>query len=159
MPKEKRTLVVVADGARVRFFVPNDEATKLIPARAANMPANDVHRFARDVKSDKPGRTFSSSGGGPRHAIEPHHDYHKLEKHKFSATLAKILEDACARGEFDQLVLIAPRRSLGELRGLLAPRVQSRIAKEIPKDLTKLGQAKLWALVSPLVKGPRAGAA
>ena len=71
-----------------------------------------------------PGRTFSASRNGVRHAFEPPHGYHKLEKHRFMATLADALDDACGRRAFDDLILVAPCRSLGELRGLLSKRVQ-----------------------------------
>ena len=152
MTNQRRTWVVVADGARVRILVLNSDGTGLVPAPSAHPVMSEVHSFARELKSDKPGRGFSSASGGPHHAIEPRHDYHKLEKHKFSAEVAKILHDGCAKGEFDRLILIAPHRSLGELRSLLVPQVQACIAKEIAKDLTKLPPAKLWAIVSPLIK-------
>ena len=71
-----------------------------------------------------------------RHAFEPPHDYHKLEKHRFMATLAEALDDACGRRAFDDLILVAPRRSLGELRGLLSKRVQGSVRQEVAKDLT-----------------------
>ena len=83
-----------------------------------------------------PGRTFSASRNGVRHAFEPPHDYHKLEKHRFMATLADALDDACGRRAFDDLILVAPRRSLGELRGLLSKRVQGSVRQEVAKDLT-----------------------
>jgi protein required for attachment to host cells len=157
MAKHRRTWVVVADGARARFLTPNEEATGLVPAVAESLASNEAHGFARDLKSDKPGRSFNSVGG-IRHAIEPQHDYHKMEKHKFAAELAKILTNALARHEFDRLVLIAPKRSLGELRLLLPQNVQARIRKEIPKDLTKSEPGSLWTLVSPLVRPSRLGA-
>lgn len=151
MPKQNSTWIVVADGAHARFLTTDGTASGFVEARP-ELTNPEPHRFSRDLKSDRPGRSFASTGSGVRHAIEPHHDHHKLEKHKLSAAVAKILGAACEKGEFDRLVLIAPRRSLGELRGLLSQRVQSRILKEIPKDLTKLEEPKLWTLVAPVVK-------
>lgn len=154
MPKTKRprTWFVVADGARARFFVPSEDARKFVAARQADLVSPDSHGHSRDLKSDKPGRSYASSRSGVRHAIEPAHDPHKLEKHRFSAVLAEVLDDACGRREFDQLVLVAPRRSLGELRGLLTPRVQRCIAQEVAKALTKESPAGLWRRLGPLVK-------
>ena len=40
---------------------------------------------------------------------------HLIEKHKFAAALAAVLEESCTRREFDRLVMGAPSRSLGEL--------------------------------------------
>ena len=104
-----------------------------------------------DVVSDRPGRSFSSSRGSLRHSFEAKHDHHKLEKHKFSTALADMLDDACGRMEFDQLVLVAPHRSLGELRGLLSARVRRSICKEIAGDLTGVTPATLWRHLQPTV--------
>ena len=103
------------------------------PAGLPDMVAPQSRLRSRDLKSDKPGRSYSSSRSGVRHALEPPHDYHKLEKHRFMATLATTLDTACSRREFDDLVLVAPRRSLGELRGLLSKRVQGGSARKLPR--------------------------
>ena len=151
-PKRPRIWIVVADGARARFFVQSDDGKKLVAARQVDMVAPESRGHARDLKSDKPGRGYASSGAKARHAFEPAHDPHKLEKHKFSAALAEALDGACERREFDQIVLVAPRRSLGELRGLMTVRVQRCIAKEVAKDLTNETAAGLWRRLQAVVK-------
>lgn len=150
--KTPRTLVVVADGARARFFMANEDGKGFISARTADMVAPESRSRSRDLKSDKPGRGYSSSRGGMRHALEPPHDYHKLEKHRFTADLVEALDEACGKREFDRLVLVAPRRSLGELRSLLPVRVQSRVTREVPKDLTNETPAALWRRLGTLVR-------
>ncbi|MBX9943628.1 MAG: host attachment protein [Reyranella sp.] len=154
MPAHKRlrTWIVIADGARARFLVPSEDARRLVAARLADMVAPESRGHARDLKRDRPGRSYASARSGLRHAVEPKHDPHKLEKHRFAASLAEALDDACARGEVDQIVLAAPRRSLGELRGLLSARVRHRIRQEIAKDLTNDTAAALWRRLGPLVK-------
>ena len=54
--------------------------------------------------------------------------------------------------EFDDVVLVAPRRSLGELRGLLSKRVLSRVRLEIPKDLTNKSPVEIWRRLAPLAR-------
>ena len=157
-----KTWIVVADGARARFFQPDEETAKLVPAGLADMVAPPSRQRARDLKSDKPGRSFSSSRSGVRHALEPPHDYHKLEKHRFMATLATTLDAACGRREFDDLVLVAPRRSLGELRGLLSKRVQACVREEVAKDLTNDPPGRLRQRLGPVFRvtastSPRSG--
>lgn len=151
MRKQKRTWIVVADGARARFFSPVEDGKTLVPARTADMVSPESRRHTSDLVSDKPGRSFSSARGGLRHSFETTHDQHKLEKHKFSAALAELLDDACLRKRFDQLILVAPRRSLGELRGLLSDRVQRSVRKEIARDLTRATPATLWRHLRPAV--------
>ena len=148
MAKRPSTWIVVADGTRARFFGPSEDAGKFVSVRSADMVSLQSRQPERDLKSDKPGRSYSSSRSGVRHALEPPHDYHKLEKHRFTALLADALDAACERQEFDQLVLVAPRRSLGELRTLISKRVR----QEIAKDLTAETPAGLWKHLATLVR-------
>jgi len=151
-PRPKRTLIVVADGARARFFSPLGRTGGLRPAKLADMVSPASRMRTRDLKSDRPGRGFSARGDTRRAAFEPPHDYHKLEKHRFALELAQALDRACERREFDQLVLVAPHRSLGELRKLLPARVKRRVKREVGKDLTNLTQARLWRELAPSVE-------
>jgi protein required for attachment to host cells len=153
MPKKvPLTWIVVADGARGRFFALDEDAKKLVPAGPADLVAPQSRQKPRDLKSDKPGRSYSSSRSGMRHALEPPHDYHKLEKHRFAAVLAEALDEACGKRRFDDVVLVAPRRSLGELRTLLSKRVLGRVRLEVPKDLTNKTAVEIWRRLAPLVR-------
>ncbi len=152
MAKRPNIWIVVADGARARFFTPSEDAKKLVSLRSADLVAPQSRVRPRELKSDKPGRTYSSSRSGVRHAFEPPHDYHKLEKHHFAQILADALDTACEKQEFDGFILVAPRRSLGELRGLMSKRVQRRLRLEVPKDLTNETAAGLWKRLSSLVQ-------
>ena len=149
--KRLRTWIVVADGARARFFTASDDGGKLVAAAAADMVAPMNRRPASALKSDKPGRGYSSARSGMRHALEPPHDYHKLEKHRFCAELAQALDTASAAKQFERLVLVAPRRSLGELRGLLSTQVKRQVGLEIAKDLTNLPPSRLWRQLQTLI--------
>ena len=142
-----RIWVVVADSARVRAFSANEGRTRLIEHELEGVPAVTATPFSRELASDRPGRTIGSMGGGVRHAIEPRHDYHKQEKHKFVAGLAEALDRAFAAGQYDRLVLVAPPRTLGELRRLLSIAVQAS-AKAIAKDLTKAPLETIWSEVA-----------
>ena len=150
MPKKlKRTWFVVADGAHVNFFGLNDAGNGLDRIEEPHLSATSVRIPARELKSDKPGRTVS---GGQPHAIEPRHDYHKLEKHKFTVGVAGALEKAYEGKRFDQLVLVAPARSLGELRAVLSEPVRSRVVHELAKDLTRHPPDSLWQHLAPIAR-------
>ncbi len=153
-PRHKRTLIVVADGARARFFEPDHDAHTLVPARQADMVAPDSRRLIHDIVTDRPGRGFSAARSSMRHAFEAPHDVHKLEKHNFTAALAQALEDARARRQFDRLVLVAPRRSLGELRALLSPQVKKIVSHEVAKDLTASTPQSLWRALEKVLPTP-----
>jgi protein required for attachment to host cells len=157
-PLRKRTLIVVADSARARFLEPSQDTRKLVPASQRDLISPTSRRPTRELVTDKPGRGFRAAGDGMRHAYEQAHDLHKLEKRKFVELLAETLDEICARGEFDRLVLVLPSRSLGEVRALLSPRVRRMVAHEIAKDLTASTPTSLKralaAVLPPAVVSP-----
>jgi protein required for attachment to host cells len=147
----KKIWIVVADASRARFLSPDHELGKLVAAGPADLVAPQSRQRPRELKSDRPGRGFSSARGGVRHSFEPAHDYQKLEKHRFMAQLAQALDDARGRGAYDELVLVAPRRSLGELRGMLSKRVQGSLREEVAKELSKVPTSQLSRRLGPAI--------
>jgi len=142
-PRRHHTLIVVADGAKARFLKESEDRRKLVPAEEADMLAPGARRPDRELVTDKPGRGFSTALDGRRGAFEPPHDFHKLEKHNFIARLAQHLDKVYMAKKFDRLVLVAPRRSLGELRTLLSSRVKKAVSHEVAKDLTTFSPTAL----------------
>src|SRR5215469_6299174 len=85
-PRHKRTLVVVADGARARFLEVSHERHALVPARRTDMVWADMvwpesREHSRDIVTDRPGRSESTANPSIRSALDAPSDYHKLEKH------------------------------------------------------------------------------
>ena len=148
----KRTLVVVADSARARFFNPSEDGKALRQSTQVDMVRPESRSKVRDLRSDKPGRAFAHAGGNRRGALEPPHDYKKVEKHRFTLELAHALNASLEHHDFDQMVLVAPHRTLGELRKLLPQRVLQLVVREIGKDLTNYTPVELWQRLAPEVK-------
>ena len=123
MKKAENIWVVVTDGALARFFAPNPKVNRLLPV-ATELTSARANKRASDLKSDRPGRAFGSSRSGQRHAIEPKHDHHKMEKHRFSALVVDVLDRALLEHDFEDLIIVAPRRSIGEIRALLSDRLR-----------------------------------
>jgi protein required for attachment to host cells len=133
MPK-KITWILVADGARARVLVNRGIGKGLEPTVDGEME-HDLPP-TRELGTDRPGRTQQRGTGGRRHAIEPHVDWHRFEKEKFSREMAALLDAAAERGDFDRLVLIAPPRTLGDLRAALGAKARGKVHAEVDKDLT-----------------------
>ena len=152
MKKIREVWVVVADGAKARFYATNDDVSALRPVGPSIAMSAAAKLRSRELKSDRPGRSVSSSRTGLRHSIEPKHDHHKMEKHRFTQALGKHLERALNRQAFDDLVIVAPRRSLGELRDLLSDQVKARVQAEVAKDLTRQTADMVWEQVAATVK-------
>ncbi len=132
MHNSRKTFVVVADGRRMLFFrnagTPLEPNLELVQSEEQDNPAD------RDQSSDAPGRTFNSASTR-RHAYEET-DFHQLEEDRFAAETAGRLREYALNGSFDQLIVIAPPRTLGEIRKHYHKDVSSRLIGELDKDLT-----------------------
>jgi protein required for attachment to host cells len=125
------SFVVVADGRKMLFFRNEGDATNLnltvVHAEEQSNPAD------RDQKTDQAGRA-PSSGGNPATMGEV--DFHQQEEDRFAVETAKLLRKRAQNGDFEKLIVIAPPRTLGELRKHYHKEVSDRIEGELAKDLT-----------------------
>lgn len=127
-----KSLVVVADGRKMLFFrnagdetYPNLEVDRV---REQDNPAD------RDQKSDAPGLSYSSVGYS-RHSFSEA-DFHQLAEDRFAAETADMLKSRALANDFESLIIVAPPKTLGELRKHYHKEVESRLVGEIAKDLT-----------------------
>ena len=126
------SFVVVADGEKMLFF--RNEGDTDYPKLEVERKREQDNPPDRDQKSDGPGRAFSSVGSA-RSAFEEA-DFHQLEENRFAAETAEMLKQRALRNDFDSLIVVAPPRTLGELRKHYHKEVEKRLAGEIAKDLT-----------------------
>lgn len=131
--KATTTWFLIADGARARIVVNEGPGKGLRAAMDHEFAAS--HAPSRDWGSDKPGRTGSGAGGA-RHAVQPKTDFHEFAKERFATEMAGLLDAAATDGAFDRLVLVAPPKVLGNLRGAMRNGAQKKVTGELAKDLT-----------------------
>ncbi|MDX1430868.1 MAG: host attachment protein [Gammaproteobacteria bacterium] len=130
----KTTWVVVAESSRAKIYEWRrrseglDEIRDLVHPQSRQRPS--------ELTSDLPGRSFSSVGGS-RHAMEPTTDPKRHEAGSFAAEIAGELDHARATGRFEELVLVAPPRFLGQLRECLSRTTLDAVSREIHKNLTR----------------------
>lgn len=142
MPKRKTTWIVIVDGGRGHIVRRREDAQGF--EIVAHFKSPEAHLPSRALGSDRPGRVReSSSANAAHHAVEPREDPHQALKAAFIDKVAEHLNRAEGSGAFDQLVLIAPPRRLGELRDHLGARTAAKVAASFGKDLTKLPLAEL----------------
>jgi protein required for attachment to host cells len=125
--------VVVADGEKMLFF--RNEGDADYPQLIVERNREQEALANIDQKTDAPGRSHSPGAG--RSAYEET-DFHQLEKDRFAHETAEMLKRWALRNDFEQLVVVAPPKTLGELRKHYHKEVQKRLAAEIPKDLTNM---------------------
>jgi protein required for attachment to host cells len=70
-------------------------------------------------------------------------DPHRLKKEEFARELARSINRAGAEGRFDDLVLVAPARTLGKLKRELDGPARAKLSASLPKDLTKIPHDRL----------------
>jgi protein required for attachment to host cells len=82
--------------------------------------------------SDKPPRTIFA---GRRSPIEQT-DWHTLAKHQFAQEVAETVNQAHQAAKLKSLIVVAPPRTLADLRQALSDEVKGAVVAEIDKDLT-----------------------
>jgi protein required for attachment to host cells len=126
-------LVFVGDG-RKALFLRNDGDEKFPNLRTEQVFV-DENPATHEQGTDRPGRSFASSGS--RRSGVDQTDWHDLEEHRFAREVAAVLEKVVRERNIEALVIVAPPRTLADLRAAFHADVKKRIIAEVDKDLTK----------------------
>jgi protein required for attachment to host cells len=129
-----QALVFVGDG-RTALFLRNDGDAKLPNLRVEKVLENE-NPSTREQGSDRPGRVSQVAVAGRKAAFEPT-DWHDLEEHRFTRTVAVAIEQMVRTIRVTALIVVAPPRTLAELRNAFHPHVKACVIAEINRDLTK----------------------
>ena len=124
--------VLVADGRKMLFL--RNEGDEAYPNLVVEHAEEQANPKDGDQKSDAPGLSISSVGSGRSTMDEV--DFHQQEEDRFAADAADLLKQRALANDFESLIVIAPPRTLGELRKHYHDSVSARISGEINKDLT-----------------------
>jgi protein required for attachment to host cells len=128
------TLVLVADG-RKALFLRNEGDEQQIDLRTESHRARD-ERKDRDIKTDAAGQSPAPGGSGLAGGTMDEPDFHQQEEDRFARDLAEKINAMALAGGFDALVVIAPARTMGELRPLWHKETAARIVGEHVKEMT-----------------------
>ena len=124
--------LMVADGEKALFL--KNEGDTTYPNFEVVREIGQSNPPTREQGSDRPGR-FNDGPSAHRSAVADT-DWHKVGKLRFADEIAERLYTMAHRGDFKEILLIAPPLVLGELRKKLHQEVSDRIVGEIPKTLT-----------------------
>jgi protein required for attachment to host cells len=148
------TRIVVANQAEARFYDAAGPRSRLREVGWFVNPEARLHD--RDLKSDRPGRVFTSavSGSGRRGAVAHHATGGERQPRKqvatvFARRVATELTAAKRNRQFDRLVLIAAPSFLGVLRKALPKSLQSDVAAEVAKDLQDPAEKEVREHIPP----------
>jgi len=132
MPLPNNALVLVTDGRKLLLLRNHGDQNQI----DLRVERHDERADAKngEMKTDAPG-TNKQSGGYGRTAYEET-DFHQLEEDRWAKQAAERVNARALRNDFDALAIIAPPRTLGELRKCLHKETIARVVIEIDKEMT-----------------------
>ena len=137
------TLVLVTDGRKMLFLRNEGDAEHMNLAVESKRRRDDAPD--RELGTDEPGSVFSS-GSTARSSYEET-DFHQLEEDRWVHEAADLVNSRALKNEFDDLVIIAPPKALGELRPKLHKETEKRCILQIDKEMTNQPIAEIESLI------------
>ena len=127
-----KSVVLVADGRKMLFLRNEGDATH--PNLTVEHAREQENPATREQATDAAGQS-SSPQGAARSSVEPT-DFHQIEEDRFAADAAEFLKKRALSNDYEALIVIAPPKTLGELRKHYHKEVSDRLTGELSKDLT-----------------------
>jgi len=126
------TIIAVADGAKLNLY--------------RNSGSDGEPRLAAIGSPDVGDRM--TNAGNRHHGGAANPSYRQLDEDSFAAATAGLLNKMALDGEIDALVVVAPPKTLGELRQHWHKVLVGKIAAEIGKEMTGASVAEIAALLA-----------
>jgi protein required for attachment to host cells len=130
------SVILVADGRKSLFFRNSGDAA--FPNLSVVEKDGRKDAAHHEIASDLAGRASGTLGSSMEEV-----DFHQQDEDRFAAETAEMLKERVLRHEFETLVVVAPPRTLGELRKHYHVEVERRIVAELPKDLVNTPVAEI----------------
>lgn len=134
MTLPNNALVLVADG-RKALFLRNQGDGRRIDLRTTSHQEYDDRKDS-DIKTDASGQSPAPAGKGLGGGTMGEPDFHQQEKDRFAHDLAEKINAMALAGKFDAIVIIAPAKTMGELRAHWHDEVSKRVIGEHVKEMT-----------------------
>jgi protein required for attachment to host cells len=144
MPLVNNALVLVTDG-RKTLFLRNQGDVNQIDLRTEAHDERDDVTSKGELATDAAGTVQQSGGYG--HSTYEETDFKQLEEDRWAHSAAEEVNRRALANDFDGLIIIAPPRTLGELRKKLHKEAERRILCEIDKEMTRRPIPEIEALV------------
>lgn len=129
----RNALVFVGDGRKALFLRNTGDA--LSPRLTAEDVFEDVNPATREQGRDRPGRVSMAALPGRKSAVEAA-DWHDIAEHRFTQTVAAAMQRMVRASKAKALIVVAPPRTLADLRNAFDADVKACVLAEIGKDLT-----------------------
>jgi len=140
--------MLVADGRRARVLVERRRGAAL---EERNDLAMEISEDELYDPQDRRARDSNRIGFG-KHTVGNDRNLHEAEEEKFLKRVADKVAEADKQRQFDHLIIAAPPRALGMLRGMLPANAQDKICATTPKDLVDEAAPKLRERLQELLR-------
>jgi protein required for attachment to host cells len=144
MPLANNALVLVTDGRKTLFFRNEGDQNQIDLRTEAHDERQDLDD--KEMKTDAPGAIGQSAGYSGRVTYEET-DFHQLEEDRWAHSAAEEVNRRALGNDFEALAIIAPPRTLGEIRKKLHKEAERRVVCEIPKEMTRRPIPDIEALI------------
>lgn len=139
------TWILVSDASRARIFSFDKEDGPWSLVEQIDHPLGRAR--PGDLVSDRAGRSGPGSVGS--RPLESHTDPAEQEAHRFAEKLCHVLQKGYDEHRYARLVLVAPPRFLGYVRGVLREPVARHVVASFDKDYTRLDEKEVRRLLQP----------
>ena len=125
-------LVMVADGTKALFLRNHGDENQI----DLRMEAHDERKDRKDheIKTDAAGSSKQSFGFG-RPALDET-DFHEQEKSRWAKQAAERINERALNNDYEALAIVAPPRTLAELRKHLHKEAERRLVATFNKEMT-----------------------
>ena len=132
MPLPHQALVFVTDGRKMLFLRNQGDENQLDLRTEAHDERED--RKDHEIKTDAAGSSKQSFGWGRPALGET--DFHEQEKHRWAKEAAERLNRRALRQDYEALAIVAPPKTLAELRKNLHKEAERRVVLTFNKEMT-----------------------
>lgn len=133
------SVVLVADGRKSLFF--RNEGDAEFPNLSVERKEVQENPAHHEQASDSAGMAMNVVGGHGGSMTEV--DFHQQEEDRFAADTAELLRARALSNDFEELIVVAPAKTLGELRKHYHKEVEKRLVGEVAKDLVNVPVAEI----------------
>lgn len=127
-------LVFVGDGRKALFL--RNEGDELYPNLKVERVFEDANPPTHAQGSERPGR-ISKSINADRHSAVETADWHVIEEHRFVQKVTAEIERLMRSSKAPALVIVAPPKTLADVRSSIHTDIRAYVIAEINKDLTR----------------------
>jgi protein required for attachment to host cells len=135
--------VLVCDGRRA-LYLQNDGDRKALNLRLKRQGEAGESDATHELGTHPPGRQQNRTG--PTSAVEQT-DFHTQAEQQFARETAEAVNAMVLGKEIRHLVVVAPPRTLAELRKTFSKQTQAVVTAEVDKDLTNHPVDRIEALL------------